>query len=66
MAICFPSIVKEIHPSIDLDKERFDLRKEDKPVIEVKEERTVTKNVKTEYRRISHPKFKNISAGPAI
>ncbi len=36
MSLCFPAIVKEIHPLIDLDKDRFDLRKEDRPVIEVK------------------------------
>jgi len=28
---CFKSIVKELHPLIDL--ERFDLKKEDRPVI---------------------------------
>ena len=33
MGTCFPSIVRAIHPGIDLDKDRFDLRKEDKPVI---------------------------------
>lgn len=31
---CFKNVVREIHPLIDL--ERFDLRKEDKPVIEVR------------------------------
>jgi len=29
-------IVKEIHPLIDLEKDNFDLKKEDKPLIEVK------------------------------
>lgn len=37
MSLCFPAIVKEIHPLIDLDKDRFELKKEDRPVIEVKE-----------------------------
>ncbi len=32
--VCFKSIVKEIHPLIDLDK--FDIKKEDRPVIEVR------------------------------
>lgn len=27
MGVCFPAIVKEIHPLIDLEKDRFDLRK---------------------------------------
>lgn len=66
MTACFPAIVKEIHPNIDLDKDRFDLRKEDRPVIEVREDKIMTKNIKTDFRRISHPKFKNISAVPAI
>lgn len=34
MTSSFPTIVKAIHPSIDLDKERFELRKEDRPIIE--------------------------------
>jgi transcription elongation factor SPT6 len=66
MSLCFPSIVKEIHPLIDLEKDRFDLRKEDRPVIEVKEEKMIPKNLKADLRRISHPKYKNIGAIPAI
>lgn len=66
MNMCFPAIVKEIHPLIDLEKDRFDLRKEDRPIIEVKEEKLVTKNIKPDYRRIAHPKYKNIGAIPAI
>jgi transcription elongation factor SPT6 len=66
MNLCFPSIVKEIHPMIDLDKDRFELRREDKPQIEVREEKIMPKNIKADFRRISHPKFKNISAIPAI
>lgn len=62
----FASIVKELHPVIDLDKDRFELRKEDRPVLEVKEEKVYTKTRGTDFRRISHPKFKNISAIPAI
>ena len=61
---CFPPIVKEIHPLIDFEKERFDLRKDDRPIVEIKEE-TMTR-VRTEYRRISHPKYKNMNSGAAI
>lgn len=60
---CFPVIVKEIHPLIDLEKNNFDLKKEDKPVIEVKEEIVRPRN---DFRRISHPKYKNISIGTAV
>lgn len=63
---CFANIVKKIHPSIDLEKDRFVLRKDDKPVLEIKEEKNSSKAVRTEFRRIMHPKFKNISSGPAI
>lgn len=66
MLTCFPAIVKEIHPIIDLEKDRFDLRKEDRPVLEVREQKIIPKNIKADFRRISHPKFKNISAVPAI
>lgn len=66
MQICFPSIVKEVHPLIDLEKDRFDLKKEDKPIIEVKEERVVPRNIRADFRRISHPKYKNVGALPAI
>lgn len=70
LAICFPSIVKSVHPNIDLEKERFELKKDDKPVIENGEardkERYVVRNLKPDFRRISHPKFRNISAQPAI
>lgn len=70
MIQCFPYIVKAIHPNIDLERDRFDLKKEDKPVIENREdkekEKTAPKNIKPEFRRIAHPKFRNISAQPAI
>jgi hypothetical protein len=33
MLVCFPSIIKEIHPIIDLEKDRFVLMKEDRPVV---------------------------------
>ena len=33
MKLCFPWIVKQLHPPIDLDKDRFDLRREDRPVL---------------------------------
>lgn len=64
--IDFPPIVKEIHPLIDLEKDRFELLREDRPTIEVREERIAPKNIKTEFRRISHPKYRNMSAAPAI
>ena len=70
MQSCFPTIVKAIHPSIDLEKDRFELRKEDRPVIENREdkekERYVMKNTKPEFRRIAHPKYRNISSQPAV
>lgn len=59
----FLAIVKEIHPLIDLENNQFDLKKEDKPVIEVKEEIIRPRN---DFRKISHPKFKNVSLGTAI
>lgn len=62
-AVCFPAIVKEIHPLIDLEKENFDLRKDDRPVIQVKEEVIRPRN---DFRRISHPKFKNITLSTAV
>ena len=62
--VCFPSIVKEIHPLIDLEKGNFELRKEDKPVIEIKEE--VIVRPRNDTRRISHSKFKNITMATAI
>ncbi len=60
---CFKSIVKELHPLIDL--ERFDLKKEDRPVIEVREDSS-SRPMKTEFRKIGHKKFKNLAVGPAI
>ena len=60
---CFKNIVKELHPIIDL--ERFDLKKEDRPIIEVREDNP-SRNIKTEFRKISHRKFKNLAVGPAI
>lgn len=60
---CFKSIVKELHPMIDL--ENFDLKKEDRPIIEVRED-TSSRPMKTEFRKISHRKFKNLAVGPAI
>lgn len=36
--ICFKTIIKELHPLIDLEKDRFDLKKEDRPVIEVRDD----------------------------
>lgn len=60
---CFKNIVRELHPLIDL--ERFDLKKEDRPVIEVRDD-TSSRPMKTEFRKISHRKFKNLAVGPAI
>jgi hypothetical protein len=60
---CFKGIVKELHPLIDL--ERFDLKKEDRPVIEVREDSS-SRPIKTEFRKISHKKYKNLAVGPAI
>lgn len=62
--LCFPSILKEIHPNIDLEKDSFDLSKESMPVVEVKEE--VVARPKAEFKRISHPKFKNINMQMAV
>lgn len=49
---------------MDLDKENFDLNKESMPVVEVREENV--SRPKTEFKRISHPKFKNINLQTAI
>ncbi len=58
--------MQEIHPLIDLgqgDKTRFDLRKEDKPQLEVREERH---HNRMEFRKISHRNFRNLAVGPAV
>lgn len=41
IVLCFPDIVKSIHPTIDLEKDRFDLKKETMPVLQVIEDRNV-------------------------
>ena len=70
MQSCFPTIVKAIHPSIDLEKDRFELKKDDRPVIETREDKPkegyVVKTAKPEFRRIAHPKYRNISSQPAV
>jgi hypothetical protein len=48
-----------------IDLERFDLKKEDRPVIEVREDSSF-RPIKTEFRKISHKKYKNLAVGPAI
>jgi hypothetical protein len=63
--ICFKTIIKELHPLIDLEKDRFDLKKEDRPVIEVRDD-GLGRAMKTEFRKISHRKFKNLPVGPAL
>lgn len=56
-------MVKEIHPNIDLDRGVFELKREDMPVVEVREEAPRVMNT---YRKISHPNFKNITIATAI
>ena len=62
--------MKAIHPNIDLEKDRFELKKEDKPYVDNKDDKErdkyIAKNFKPDFRRIAHPKFRNMSAQPAI